>query len=94
MKWKYKYFFTSLPPFLLFGGWKLSDWAYHYFGCQGGLKSLHSCHMGTIDITLYMGFGLFWCQLLWIPAIVFSAWLLLRIKHKEEDFNKDSIEKF
>jgi len=87
MKLKYKYILASLPPFLLFGGWKLSDWAYHYYACQGGLKNLQPCYVGTIDIMPYIGFGLSFCQIFWFPAIVFSAWLLLRIKHKDEEIN-------
>lgn len=87
MKLKYKYILASLPPFLLFATWKLSTWTYSYVGCEGGLKNLHACHIGAHDITPYLGFGLFWCQLLWIPAIAFSAWLLLQIKHKEEESN-------
>lgn len=93
MKLKYKYFLAALPAPLLFSCWKLSDWAYQYYGCQGGLKNLQSCYVGTIDIMPYIGFGLSFCQIFWFPAIVFSAWLLLRIKYKEEkldNFNKDN----
>jgi hypothetical protein len=77
MKWFVKYILAVLPPVLFYGIWQLADWAYIHYECQGNLKSLESCYAGSHNIIGFLGIGLFWCQILFYPAIVFSGLLLI-----------------
>lgn len=80
-----KYLLAALPPFLLYGGWKLASWAYINFHCQGNIKGLQPCYAGSIDIAPLLGIGLFWCQVLWVPAIAVSGLFLLRIYRGQDN---------
>jgi hypothetical protein len=90
MSWPTKYALASLPFAVTFSGWRLAEWAYPYFQCKGGLKDLQPCFAGSIDITGFIGIGLFFCQLLWIPAAVLSAVIALSVfeKHNRERIAK------
>lgn len=83
MKWFVKYLLAILPPLLFLSGWKIASWAYKHFECQGHLKGLQPCYVGDFDIVPLLGFGLFWYQILWYPAIAVSGWLLLRTYRKQ-----------
>jgi hypothetical protein len=88
--WSAKYLLTSLPFVVTFGWWRLADWAYLYFHCEGGLKDLQPCFAGSLNITPYVGTGLFFGGLLWVPAAVLSVVLALSVgeKHNRERIAK------
>ena len=90
MSWGIKYSFASLPFIATFGWWQLAAWAYSHFHCQGGLKDLRQCFAGSFDITWFLGIGLFFCQLLWVPAAVLSAVLAIAVFEKQ---NRERIAK-
>jgi hypothetical protein len=79
ISWATKYSLATLPFAATFGWWQLATWAYSHFHCQGGLKDLQPCFAGATDITWYLGIGLFFCQLLWVPAAILSAVLALGV---------------
>jgi hypothetical protein len=60
------------------GGWLLAEWAYTHFGCQAVSKGLAPCFAHGVEITWFVGFGLFWCRLLAWVAVPLSLWLLVR----------------
>jgi len=42
-----------------------------HVNCSGKLKNLSPCHIGSVDLLPFLGFGLFWGQLLvWVAAPV------------------------
>lgn len=86
LSWPAKYFLSALPFALTFAGWRLADWAYSHYQCRGGLKDLQPCFAGSLDITGLIGIGLFFCQLLWVPAAILSAVLSIAVfeKHNRE----------
>lgn len=82
MPWALRYFLAASPALVTFGGWQLALWAYEHFGCQGSLKYLKPCFVGSINLLPWLGIGLFWCQLLlWVLGPV-SAGLLLSVAAK------------
>ena len=90
LSWPAKYLLASLPFAFTLGGWRLSEWAYAYFQCKGGLKDLQPCYAASFDITPFLVFGLFFCQLLWVPAAILSAVFALSVfeKHNRERIAK------
>ncbi|WP_020166803.1 hypothetical protein [Methylotenera versatilis] len=79
MFWLRKYLVALLPAIVIFGGWQSATWAYDYFGCQGNLKNLQPCFVGSVNILPFLGFGLFWCQLLMFVALPLSFWLVIKV---------------
>ena len=80
MKW-ILYFLSSIPGIYFFGSWQFAEWAYVYFECKGGLKYLEPCYIGTYDIVPHLGFRFFLAKILWIPAVILSIILILKV-HK------------
>jgi hypothetical protein len=68
-----------MPVLLMFGGWQLAIWAYEYFGCQGNLKNLEPCFVGSFNLLPWLGIGLFWCHLLLWVFVPISTVLVLNI---------------
>lgn len=83
--WSVKYLLAFLPFILTFGWWRLAVWAEQYFHCYG-LKQMQPCLAGSLDITRFVGTGLFLAMLLWIPSAVLSIVLALSVgeKHNRE----------
>jgi hypothetical protein len=79
MRWSIKYIFALLPAAVTVGGWQGAVWAYDHFHCQGGLKDLKPCFAGRVDILLYLGLGLFWCQLFAWIAVPISLWCIFSL---------------
>ena len=77
MKPTLRYALAWLPAVITVGGWQLARWAYEYFACQGSLKSLAPCIVGSVNITPLLGFGLFWLQLLAWVCVPLSVWLTI-----------------
>lgn len=80
--WPLHYALALLPAAYTWGGWNLGIWAYEYFGCQGGTKSLANCTAHGSDMTWFVGY----CIFLMIPSIFVAGpltlWLLLRTGSK------------
>jgi len=81
MKW-FLYGLSTLPAIIFFGGWKLADWAYLHYKCEGGLKHLQACYAEGYNIRPFLEFGLFFGQLLWLPAILSSVYLAAKVYEK------------
>lgn len=90
MTWTLRYAAAFLPAVFTVGGWRWAVWAYEHFGCQGNLKSLEPCFAGSYNILPWLGFGLFWCQLLAWLAVPLSIGLLIVVglQHKDEKKRK------
>jgi len=84
LRWTIRYLLAVLPAPAIWAIWQLSEWAYTYLGCSGHIKALQPCHAGPIDLTWWLGIGLFWCQILWVPAIALSGWLVLRVYRQHQ----------
>ena len=87
MKW-FWYSLSMLPTIIFLGGWKLADWAYIYYKCEGGLKHLQPCYIEGYNIRTFLEFGLFFGQLLWIPAIILSVYLVTKVHEKHNKFER------
>jgi hypothetical protein len=83
--WSVKYLVASLPFVMVFGWWRLADWAHHYFQCYG-LKQMQPCLAGPVNLTGFVATGMFFGALLWIPAAILSVVLALAVgeKHNRE----------
>jgi len=81
--WLRQYLVALLPAVITVGGWQLAIWIYDYFGCQGHLKNLQPCFVGSVNILPFLGFGLFWCQLLMFIALPLSFWLVIKVFAKQ-----------
>jgi len=81
--WLRKYIVALLPAIITMVGWQSAIWAYAYFGCQGNLKHLQPCFAGSVNIVPFLGFGLFWCQLLMFVALPLSFWLVIKVVAKQ-----------
>ncbi|BCB26268.1 hypothetical protein SKTS_11540 [Sulfurimicrobium lacus] len=77
IQWPIRYLLAILPAMYTGLGWQFAVFAYTPLGCQGGMKNLHSCWVGGVDITPLVDHGFF----LMIPFFFFagplSLWLLL-----------------
>jgi hypothetical protein len=91
MKWTFRYL-VALIPAILFPIWaEVAEWAYVYFGCEGHLKALQPCFVNTYDIMPLVEFGLFWCKILWIPALFISGWLVNKAYQKQMAIKQNEI---
>lgn len=61
---KGKYLMALLPVCLTLGVWGIAMLLVEQLDCQGGLKHLKPCYLAGIDITSFLGLGLFWAPLL------------------------------
>lgn len=89
MSWSLRYTLALLPAAVSLGGWQLAVWAYGYFECQGNLKNLAPCSAGTIELLPWLGFGLFWCQILSYITVPVSAWLVINVGAKHIGAHND-----
>jgi len=81
-----RYPLALAPAFVTVGWWQLALWAYGHYECAGNLKGLQPCYVGAFNIQLFLGIGLFWCQLLSWLAVPLSGWLCVRAyaQHHEQ----------
>lgn len=77
-----KYTLAVIPPALFFALWKLGVFSYHYFSCQGNIKNLAPCSVGSIDLLPWLGVGMFWCPILFGLSLPISAFFLIDIGAK------------
>jgi hypothetical protein len=79
MKDPARYALAILPVAITGGGWLLATFAFQHFGCTGNIKYMRPCFAGSINLLPFLGFGLFWCQLLLWFAIPWSFWQALKV---------------
>ncbi len=94
LHWRTRYVLAAAPGAYCGLGWILATIGYGYFGCQGGLKHLHSCFAGTHDLTFLIGYGNFLMIVFYIGGPL-SLWLIFdtalkqlgkwHLQHKSDD---------
>ena len=82
MTWMSKYAFAVTPPIIFFAFWNLGVFFYHHFGCQGNIKNLAPCSIGSFDLLPWLGFGMFWSPILFCLSLPISVLLLIDIGAK------------
>ena len=76
MKAVVRYLLAFAPAALCLFAWQGSGWMVARLGCTWQGKSLSACYAGNFEVTPWLGAGVFWGQMLFIPAIVLSVILL------------------
>ena len=74
-----RYVGAVVPAVATVGAWQWAEWASVHFGCRAVSKGLAPCFAGTVEITGFIGTGLFWGKLLSWVAVPLSLWLLVRV---------------
>ena len=77
LRWRTRYLLALIPAVYTGLGWQFASLTYKSFGCLGGMKNLHDCFVGEIDITALMGYGFFLMIPFTFVAGPLSLWLLL-----------------
>lgn len=72
MQWLVRYSVSLLPLGMVLGVMVLSEWAFNAFGCATYGKDILPCYAYGIDITRFLGVGLFWCKIL-LPVMWFVS---------------------
>jgi hypothetical protein len=49
----------------------VSEWAFKEFGCTAQGNEIFPCQAYGVDITMFLGIGMFWCKIL-LPVV----WLI------------------
>ncbi len=80
MKRTFRYLFVWTPTALFLAWWKVSNYFYHYLGCQGGKGSPKPCVWEGIDVQgwfsgSFFGYILFWVSVPIAAYICFEMWL-------------------
>lgn len=75
-----KYLLALLPVIIPSSCWLAATLAFDHFGCTGNLKYMQPCYAGSLNLLPFLGFGLFWCQLLLFVTVPWSFWLLLKVR--------------
>lgn len=91
MPWLARYFVCAIPAAVTLGGWAFAAWAYDNFNCEAVSKGLASCYAGSLNITWFVGVGLFWCQLLAWVAVPMSLWFLGKTYEQHRNFREKSL---
>ncbi|WP_207888355.1 hypothetical protein [Pseudomonas sp. 30_B] len=73
LAWLVRYLLAVIPAAYTGIGWLLGSWGYAFANCQDGAKYLHDCLAGGVDVTAWVGHGLF----LMIPFLFIGAPLSL-----------------
>lgn len=58
-----RYLLALLPVLLTIGGWQLTLIAPEHFGCEGDIKHLWNCYLGSFNLLPVLAVGLFWLPL-------------------------------
>ncbi len=77
MKWLARYLLALSPMVFFYGSWKLGMELFEHFHCKDTGKFIEPCFAYGVNIQGFLGFTMFWCQLLLYPATIGSIiWLL------------------
>jgi hypothetical protein len=79
MYWEFKYLIALTPILVTVGGWQLAVHVFEGLGCQGDIKHLQPCLIGTIDLRPWFGIGLFWFPLASFVATPLSVGWLTKV---------------
>ena len=82
-KWGTRYLLSALPAAYTGLGWQLTTFAYRAANCQGGVKNIHGCFIGNVDITTLVGYGYFLMIPFFFFALPLSLWFLLDTSAKQ-----------
>ena len=74
-----RYLLALTPIIFTYGGWQLGSWAFEHFHCVDIGKFIEPCFAYGLNIQLFLGITLFWCQLLLYPALILSAVWLFKV---------------
>jgi hypothetical protein len=84
LRWRTRHLLAALPGAVTGIGWQLGKNAPDYFSCQGGFKNLHSCFLGGLDVTSFVGFVAFFPMIAFFyVALPLSLWLSLNTAAKQ-----------
>lgn len=83
LKWRTRYFLSTLPALYTGLGWQIASVGYNAVNCQGGVKNIHGCVLGGFDVTLVVGYGFFLMIPFCFLALPLSLWLVLNTTTKQ-----------
>lgn len=89
MLWPLKYLVALLPAAICLGGWQGAIWAFDFFECEGDIKHMHPCLVGTVNLLPLLGIGLFWLPILSVITVPVSVWMLITTGVKHFESHKD-----
>lgn len=81
--WLFNYIAALLPAIVTVAWWQWAEWAFDHYGCIDLGKSLQPCFASGVDITGWVGFGRFWCQLLSWACVPLSLYLLIEVRARQ-----------
>ena len=82
IKWRNRYILAAVPAAYTGFGWWLTSFVSDIVKCQGGLKDIHGCWLGSVDVTPLINYG-FFLMLVFLYALPLSLWLLLNTLLKQ-----------
>lgn len=65
-----RYFLCFCVPGVLWLTTQAAEWAFLRYGCASHGKEIARCYAQGIEITPFLGLGLFWCRLLMPVAVI------------------------
>ncbi|MBK8674830.1 MAG: hypothetical protein IPN27_00130 [Cellvibrionales bacterium] len=71
-----------MPAFLAFTCMHLANILWEPLGCTGNVKMISGCNFKGHDVTIFIGSGIFWGYLLWLPFLLLG--ILGAGKHVQE----------
>ena len=62
------------PALLAFTFMHLANYLWEPLGCTGNVKMISGCNFRGHDVTRFIGSGLFWGYILWLPLLLLGIW--------------------
>ena len=82
VQWGRRYILACIPAAYTGLGWLITSFASDFAHCKGGLKDIHGCLIGSVDISPLINHG-FFLALVFFYALPISLWLLINTALKQ-----------